>query len=89
MQTQISTLHQELSDKKEQLEERTTQLLEKQEEINNYMTDLQKYDIVLHVTPQKANQVQTSIINGQKCLVIPMEEDEQVIINGVNTVLSN
>ena len=89
MQTEISTLHQELSDKKEQLEERTTQLLEKQEEINNYMTDLQKYDIVLHVTPQKANQVQTSTINGQKCLVIPIEEDEQAIINGVNTVLSN
>ena len=89
MQTEISTLHQELSDKKEQLEERTTQLLEKQEEINHYMTDLQNYDIVIHVTPQKANQVQTSMINGQKCLVIPMEEDEQAIINGVNTVLSN
>ena len=89
MQTEISTLCQELSDKKEQLEERTTQLLEKQEEINNYMTDLQKYDIVLHVTPQKANQVQTSMINGQKCLIIPMEEHEQAIINGINTVLSN
>ena len=89
MQTEISTLCQELSDKKEQLEERTTQLLEKQEEINNYMTDLQKYDIVLHVTPQKATQIQTSMINGQKCLVIPMEDNEQAIINGVNTVLSN
>ena len=27
------------------------------------------------------------IINGQKCLVIPMDEDEHAAINGVNTTI--
>uniref|UniRef100_UPI004055EAFE DUF4317 family protein n=1 Tax=Agathobacter sp. TaxID=2021311 RepID=UPI004055EAFE len=87
MQSQISTLSQQLNDKNEQLQERTTQLLEKQEEMNTYMAQTVNYDVVLHVKPEKANRIHASIINGQKCLVIPMEEDEQAAINGVNTAL--
>ncbi len=83
MESQISTLYQQLSDKNEQLEERTSQLLEKQEEMNQYMAQTHNYDVVLHVKPEKANQIHSSIINGQKCLVIPMEDDEQAAINGV------
>lgn len=85
MQDQISTLYQQLNDKSEQLEERTTQLLEKQEEMNHYMSETRNYDIVLHVKPEKAQQIQTTLLNGQKCLVIPIEENEQTTINGVAT----
>lgn len=45
------------------------------------------YDIVLKVKPQKVSQIKSQIINGQKCIVIPVEENEQANVNGVNTLL--
>ena len=59
----------------------------KEEEIESYMAETRNYDVVLHVKPEKANKIHASVIDGQKCIVIPMEEDEQAAINGVNTVL--
>jgi DNA repair exonuclease SbcCD ATPase subunit len=78
---------QQLNEKEAALQERTSQLMEKQEEIDNYKAETKNYDVVLHVKPEKANQIHSSIINGQRCLVIPMNEDEQASINGVNTNL--
>lgn len=45
------------------------------------------YDVILRVKPEKATQIHSQIINGQKCLVIPMDEDEHAAINGVNTTI--
>lgn len=45
------------------------------------------YDVILRVKPEKASQIHSEIINGQKCLVIPMDEDEHAAINGVNTTI--
>ena len=45
------------------------------------------YDVILRVKPEKASQIHSEIINGQKCIVIPMEEDEHAAINGVNTTI--
>ena len=45
------------------------------------------YDVILRVKPEKAAQIHSEMINGQKCLVIPMEEDEHAAINGVNTTI--
>lgn len=45
------------------------------------------YDIVLHVNPQKVTQIKSQIIDGKKCIVIPMDDDEQANVNGVNTLL--
>jgi hypothetical protein len=87
LQSQVATLSSQLNEKNTQLEERTIQLQEKQEEIDNYKAETKNYDVVLHVKPEKANQIHTSVINGQKCLVIPMNEDEQATINGINTTL--
>ena len=61
--------------------------LEKEEEIETYMAETRNYDVVLHVKPEKANKIHASVIDGQKCIVIPMEENEQATINGVNTSL--
>ncbi|MGN1156995.1 MAG: DUF4317 domain-containing protein [Agathobacter sp.] len=63
------------------------QLTEKQEEIDNYMAETRNYDVVLHVKPEKANQIHSSMIDGKKCIIIPMDENEQATINGVNTTL--
>ena len=87
MESQISTLSSQLNEKNIELQERTNQLKEKQEEIDNYKAETKNYDVVLHVKPEKANQIHSSIINGQKCLVIPINENEQATINGVNASL--
>ena len=87
MEDQIVVLNQQLTEKSTQLEERTSQLIEKQEEIDNYMAETRNYDVVLHVKPEKATQIHASMIDGKKCIVIPMDENEQATINGVNTTL--
>ncbi|MGB8450850.1 MAG: DUF4317 domain-containing protein [Anaerocolumna sp.] len=40
------------------------------------------YDIVLHVKPEKMNQIKSEIIDGKKYIMIPMEKDEQANVNG-------
>lgn len=87
MEDQIVVLNQQLTEKSSELLERTNQLIEKQEEIDNYMAETRNYDVVLHVKPEKANQIHSSMIDGKKCIVIPMDENEQATINGVNTTL--
>ena len=77
----------QLNKKEDELKERTTQLIEKQEEIDNYIAETKTYDVVLRVKPEKASQIKSQIIDGQKCLVIPMKEDEHATINGVNTTV--
>lgn len=85
--TKLQEFSQQLQEKDAALQERTTQLIEKQEEIENFKAETKNYDVVLHVKPEKANQIHTSVINGQKCLIIPINENEQATINGVNTTL--
>ena len=45
------------------------------------------YDVILRVKPEKVGQIHSQIIDGQKCLVIPMDEDEHAAVNGVNTTV--
>ena len=39
-------------------------------------------EIILTVSPEKLPVIKTEIINGKKCIVIPLEEDEHATING-------
>ena len=87
LEDQVGTLTVQLNEKDEALAERTSQLIEKQEEIDNYIAETKTYDVVLRVKPEKASQIKSQVINGQKCLVIPMDEDEHATINGVNTTV--
>lgn len=87
LEDQVGTLTVQLNEKDEALAERTSQLIEKQEEIDNYIAETKTYDVVLRVKPEKAAQIKSQVINGQKCLVIPMGEDEHATINGVNTTV--
>ena len=87
LEDQVGSLTLELNQKEDELKERTSRLVEKQEEIDRYIAETKTYDVVLRVKPQKAAQIQSRIIDGQKCLVIPMEEDEHAAINGVNTTV--
>ena len=87
LEDQVGTLTVQLNEKDEALAERTSQLIEKQEEIDHYIAETKTYDVVLRVKPEKASQIKSQVINGQKCLVIPMGEDEHATINGVNTTV--
>lgn len=87
LEDQVGTLTVQLNEKDEALAERTSQLIEKQEEIDNYIAETKTYDVVLRVKPEKASQIKSQVINGQKCLVIPIDEDEHATINGVNTTV--
>ncbi len=47
--------------------------------------DVKTYDVVVRVKPEKANQIRSQMIGDKKCLIIPMEDNENVNVNGVNT----
>ena len=47
---------------------------------NTKRFEIKTPDVVIHVEPDKVELVETRIIDGRKCLVIPMEDVE---INGI------
>lgn len=82
--------------KKEQKLEKEVEVLQnKLENTNKKLEEVSKmedeseenYDIILKVKPEKASQIKSQIIEGQKYIVIPVEENEQTNVNGVDTKL--
>ncbi len=53
-------------------------------EDNNITSD---YDVILQVKPEKIPKIKTQIIDGQKCIVIPVDENEQTTVNGLNDLI--
>ncbi|MBU3100888.1 MULTISPECIES: DUF4317 domain-containing protein [Clostridium] len=51
---------------------------------NNVSTD---YDVILQVKPEKVSQIKSQIINGQKCIVIPINDNEQTTVNGIDNLI--
>lgn len=45
------------------------------------------YDIVLQVKPEKVSKIKSEIINGQKCIIIPVDKDEHTNVNGVENLI--
>ena len=48
---------------------------------NTRRFEIKTPDVVIHVDPERADLVETRIIDGRKCLVIPMEDN--VELNGI------
>jgi len=46
------------------------------------------YDVILQVKPEKISQIKSQIIDGQKCIVIPINENEQTTVNGLEDWIS-
>lgn len=69
---------------KQQLDETRSVSVEADE---NDVPVTKTYDVILRVKPEKVGQIHSEIINGKKCLVIPMEENEHAAVNGVNTTV--
>lgn len=57
------------------------------EDSDNADDGIRTYDVVLRVKPEKVSQIKSQIIDGHKCLVIPMEENEHAAVNGINTTV--
>lgn len=45
------------------------------------------YDVILQVKPEKIPHIKSQIIDGQKCIVIPINEDEQAKVNGLDDLI--
>ncbi len=51
---------------------------------NNITSD---YDVILQVKPEKIPKIKAQIIDGQKCIVIPIDENEQTTVNGLDDLI--
>lgn len=45
------------------------------------------YDVILQVKPEKISQIKSQIIDGQKCIVIPINDNEQTTVNGLDDLI--
>lgn len=77
-------LIEQVSNLKQQLEEtRSLPVTDNGDDVPEVKT----YDVILRVKPEKVGQIHSETINGQRCLVIPMDENEHAAVNGVNTTV--
>lgn len=79
-------LVQQVENLKQQLEE-TRSIPVAESEDDDDVPAVKTYDVILRVKPEKVGQIHSQVIDGQKCLVIPMDEDEHAAVNGVNTTV--
>lgn len=84
---QVEVLEEKLEIVKKESDINTSKSDENKEETNSIddklnNNDPDNYDVVLHVKPDKISKIKTELINGQRCIVIPIDENEQATING-------
>lgn len=80
-------LVQQVASLKQQLEETRALPVAPSEDDEDEVPAVKTYDVILRVKPEKVGQIHSQVIDGQKCLVIPMDEDEHAAVNGVNTTV--
>lgn len=56
------------------------------DEIENVSTE-DNSAIILKVNPEKITKIKSEIVDGQKCIMIPVEKDERTIINGLGDTI--
>ena len=61
--------------------------LEDSQEENLEDTLSNEYDVILQVKPEKIPQIKSQIIDGQKCIIIPIDENEQAKVNGLDDLI--
>lgn len=54
---------------------------------NMVLDEVPEYDVILQVKPEKIPQIKSKIIDGQKCIVIPIDEDEHTTVNGIDDLI--
>lgn len=66
------------------LDDNTDETVNQKSENDDLVPD---YDVILQVKPTKVPQIKSQIIDGQKCIVIPIDENEQTTVNGVDDLI--
>ena len=79
---QVQQLQQKLEEVQEQSADLT--MIDDMGSIDDEDDTTNKYDVILKVNPEKIDQITSQIINGKKCIVIPMEEHEHATVNGMD-----
>ncbi|MDY6012561.1 DUF4317 domain-containing protein [Clostridium sp.] len=59
----------------------------KSEETTENDDTTSEYDVVLQVKPEKVSQIKSQIIDGQKYLVIPINDDEHTKVNDLDDLI--
>ena len=78
----------EVNDDNMVLEESSETDLEENDDINSVDDKVTpNYDVILQVKPEKIPQIKSQIIDGQKCIVIPINENEQTTVNGLDDLI--
>jgi hypothetical protein len=67
---------------KKQLQEKVVDLTRQLEDAGVITKSGEDIDIIVKVKPEKAEQITSAFVDGRRCLVIPMDEDEDIRING-------
>ena len=67
---------------KKELQEKVVDLTKQLENAGVINKDGKEVDVIVKVKPEKLPLITSSFVDGRRCLVIPMEEDEQARING-------
>lgn len=84
---QIQALHTVIKEKDALLEEKDAMLEQKDLDLMlanpEELAKAKEIDVFLKVNPDKISQITTQVIEGQSCLIIPIDTDEQISVNGV------
>ncbi len=67
---------------KKQLQEKVVNLTKKLADAGVITKDGEEIDVIVKVRPDKVEDITTAFVDGKRCLVIPMDEDEEARING-------
>jgi hypothetical protein len=88
LQKQVEVLQNRLEQvKQEAAVDNETQLSTEDSEVLEDNKVTPDYDVILQVKPEKIPQIKSQIIDGQKCIVIPINENEQATVNGLDDVI--
>lgn len=81
---QVQTLQQKLEETQQVIAPESINTEDSEESTTHDNNSLSEdYDVILNVKPEKVDQISSQIIDGKKCLVIPINENEHATVNGV------
>lgn len=72
---------------KNQKEKKEIRLMEEVANLKRELEPKNYSDVFLRMKPEKAEKIKTETIDGQKYLMIPMEDEDEINLNGVKTTL--
>lgn len=72
----------EIRKEKKNLQKKVVELTDQLESAGVIARDGKSVDVVVKVPDERLDEVETTFVDGRKCLVIPLEADDQATLNG-------